>query len=53
MSAEVERSELAPGLSISRLVTGFWQVADMEPGSHADGGSGVRERSWSSAVSGH
>lgn len=25
-----ERTELAPGLSISRLVTGLWQVADME-----------------------
>ena len=25
-----ERTELAPGLSISRIVTGLWQVADME-----------------------
>ncbi|WP_413989608.1 aldo/keto reductase [Labrys okinawensis] len=27
-----ERSELAPGFSISRIVTGLWQVADMERG---------------------
>ena len=27
---EVERHTLAPGLSISRVVTGLWQVADME-----------------------
>jgi len=27
-----ERVELAPGLSISRIVTGLWQVADMERG---------------------
>ena len=26
----VERTELAPGLEISRIVTGLWQVADME-----------------------
>lgn len=25
-----ERCEIAPGLSISRLITGLWQVADME-----------------------
>ena len=25
-----ERTELAPGLGISRIVTGLWQVADME-----------------------
>ena len=25
-----ERRELAPGLEISRMVTGLWQVADME-----------------------
>jgi aryl-alcohol dehydrogenase-like predicted oxidoreductase/enamine deaminase RidA (YjgF/YER057c/UK114 family) len=30
MSPTVERSELAPGLEISRVVTGLWQVADME-----------------------
>ncbi|MEP7380984.1 MAG: aldo/keto reductase, partial [Gemmatimonadota bacterium] len=28
--AQVERRELAPGLSIARAVTGMWQVADME-----------------------
>jgi aryl-alcohol dehydrogenase-like predicted oxidoreductase/enamine deaminase RidA (YjgF/YER057c/UK114 family) len=27
---EVERTELAPGLEVSRIVTGLWQVADME-----------------------
>ena len=27
-----ERTELAPGLNISRIVTGLWQVADMERG---------------------
>jgi aryl-alcohol dehydrogenase-like predicted oxidoreductase/enamine deaminase RidA (YjgF/YER057c/UK114 family) len=26
----VERRELAPGLSISRVLTGLWQIADME-----------------------
>ena len=26
----VERIELAPGLEISRVLTGLWQVADME-----------------------
>ena len=25
-----DRTELAPGLGISRVVTGLWQVADME-----------------------
>jgi aryl-alcohol dehydrogenase-like predicted oxidoreductase/enamine deaminase RidA (YjgF/YER057c/UK114 family) len=30
-----ERAELAPGLSISRIVTGLWQVADMERGGRA------------------
>jgi aryl-alcohol dehydrogenase-like predicted oxidoreductase/enamine deaminase RidA (YjgF/YER057c/UK114 family) len=28
--SEVERCELAPGLSISRVLTGLWQLADME-----------------------
>ncbi len=32
MRATVERCELAPGLSISRVLTGLWQVADMERG---------------------
>ncbi|HAT38600.1 MAG TPA: aldo/keto reductase, partial [Gemmatimonadetes bacterium] len=26
----VERIELAPGLEISRVLTGLWQIADME-----------------------
>lgn len=30
MSGQVEYCELAPGFSISRIVTGMWQVADME-----------------------
>ncbi len=28
----IERYELAPGLSVSRAITGLWQVADMERG---------------------
>jgi aryl-alcohol dehydrogenase-like predicted oxidoreductase/enamine deaminase RidA (YjgF/YER057c/UK114 family) len=31
-SPTVERCELAPGLSISRVLTGLWQVADLERG---------------------
>jgi aryl-alcohol dehydrogenase-like predicted oxidoreductase/enamine deaminase RidA (YjgF/YER057c/UK114 family) len=30
MASRVERRDLAPGLSISRVVTGLWQLADME-----------------------
>lgn len=30
MSSTVERRELAPGLSISRVLTGLWQMADQE-----------------------
>ncbi len=30
MPPAVERTELAPGLSISRVLTGLWQIADME-----------------------
>ena len=30
-----ERTFLAPGLEISRVVTGLWQVADMERDGHA------------------
>lgn len=30
MSESVERCELAPGFSISRVLTGLWQIADME-----------------------
>lgn len=29
-AVDVERAELAPDLTISRIVTGLWQVADME-----------------------
>src|SRR5205085_2530452 len=32
MPAAPDRTELAPGLDISRVVTGLWQVADMERG---------------------
>jgi aryl-alcohol dehydrogenase-like predicted oxidoreductase/enamine deaminase RidA (YjgF/YER057c/UK114 family) len=35
MDTTVERCELAPGFSISRVLTGLWQVADME----RDGGA--------------
>ncbi len=35
MTAKVERIELAPGLRISRVLTGLWQIADME----RDGGT--------------
>ena len=30
MTAVVERCELAPGFDISRVLTGLWQIADME-----------------------
>jgi len=30
MTPNVDRRELAPGLSISRVLTGLWQLADME-----------------------
>ncbi len=30
MNTKVERCELAPGFSISRVLTGLWQIADME-----------------------
>ena len=30
-----DRIELAPGLEVSRVVTGLWQVADMERGGKA------------------
>ena len=30
MSGHVERTELSPGFSISRVLTGLWQIADME-----------------------
>ncbi len=30
MTKHIERTELAPGFSISRVLTGLWQIADME-----------------------
>ena len=30
MNETVERCELAPGFSISRVLTGLWQIVDME-----------------------
>ena len=30
MNMQVERRELAPGVTLSRILTGLWQVADME-----------------------
>ncbi|MGD9905771.1 MAG: aldo/keto reductase [Vicinamibacterales bacterium] len=30
----VDRIDLAPGLSVSRVITGLWQIADMERGGH-------------------
>lgn len=30
MNRPIERCELAPGFSISRIITGLWQIADME-----------------------
>lgn len=30
MTSSVERCELAPGFTISRVLTGLWQIADME-----------------------
>lgn len=30
MSSDVERIELAPGFSVSRVLSGLWQIADME-----------------------
>jgi aryl-alcohol dehydrogenase-like predicted oxidoreductase/enamine deaminase RidA (YjgF/YER057c/UK114 family) len=39
----VERVELAPGLEISRLITGLWQVADMERDGVLDPEAAARE----------
>lgn len=36
MADEHERAEIAPGLTVSRIITGLWQVADMERGDNAD-----------------
>ena len=30
MTTQIERIELAPNYSISRILTGLWQIADME-----------------------
>jgi len=30
MTESIERRELAPGLTVSRAITGLWQIADME-----------------------
>lgn len=35
MNEIVERCELAPGFSISRVLTGLWQIADMERDGHS------------------
>lgn len=32
MSTEIERWQVAPGFDISRVLTGLWQIADMERG---------------------
>lgn len=32
IALEPDRIELAPGLQVPRLITGLWQVADMERG---------------------
>jgi aryl-alcohol dehydrogenase-like predicted oxidoreductase/enamine deaminase RidA (YjgF/YER057c/UK114 family) len=34
MSTTIERCELAPGFSISRILTGLWQLGDMERDNH-------------------
>ena len=34
MQHSVERTELAPGFTISRVLTGLWQIADMERDGH-------------------
>ena len=34
MNEIVERCELAPGFTISRVLTGLWQIADMERDGH-------------------
>jgi aryl-alcohol dehydrogenase-like predicted oxidoreductase len=34
MSGSVQREELSPGFSISRVLTGLWQIADMERDGH-------------------
>ena len=42
--SKVERFELAPGLEISRVLTGLWQIADMErDGGMVDTAAGAAE----------
>ena len=42
--ARIERTELAPGLEISRVLTGLWQVADLErDGSTLDADAAAEE----------
>ena len=48
MSVRPERTLLAPGLEISRIVTGLWQVADMERG-----GTLVNPRTGAAAMAGY
>jgi len=44
MADRVERTELAPGLEISRVLTGLWQIADMErDGVRVDPDDGAEE----------
>jgi len=44
MSANVERWRIAPDLEISRMLTGLWQIADLErDGGQVDAGPAARE----------
>ena len=45
MATEIAASDLAPGLEICRVVTGLWQVADMERRRRACSIPTVRHRS--------
>lgn len=47
MQAQIQRTELAPGFSIARVLTGLWQIADME----RDGGKVDRQRAVQAMVS--
>ena len=49
MAMDVPRCQLSPTLSISRIVTGLWQVADLE----REGGLGLEERAALAALSQH
>ncbi len=48
--ARPQRTVLAPGLEISRIVTGLWQVADMERGGTTvdplQGAAAMAEYAW-------